>query len=61
LAGSAAPAARAEWIGGPVFDLLEGPGFLGTNGTLGADISLVVSLPAAPCLNAVPVYAGGSK
>ena len=44
-----------------MFDLLEGPGFLGTNGTLGADISLVVSLPAAPCLNAVPVNVGGSK
>ena len=44
-----------------MFDLLEGPGFLGTNGTLGADISLVVSLLVAPCLNAVLVYVGGSK
>ena len=44
-----------------MFDFLEGPGFLGTNGTLGADISLVVSLPAAPRLSAVPVYVGGSK
>jgi len=30
-----------------VFDLLQGAGFLGGNGTLGADISLVVSLLAA--------------
>jgi uncharacterized membrane protein YozB (DUF420 family) len=30
-----------------VIDFLQGPGFLGTNGTLGADISLVLSLLAA--------------
>ena len=30
-----------------MFDLLQGAGFLGGNGTLGADISLVVSLLAA--------------
>jgi uncharacterized membrane protein YozB (DUF420 family) len=30
-----------------VFDFLQGSGFLGTNGTLGADISLVLSLLAA--------------
>ena len=30
-----------------MIDLLKGAGFLGTNGTLGADVSLVVSLLAA--------------
>lgn len=30
-----------------MFDFLQGSGFLGTNGTLGADISLVISLLAA--------------
>jgi uncharacterized membrane protein YozB (DUF420 family) len=30
-----------------VYDLLQGQGFLGTNGTLGADLSLVLSLLAA--------------
>lgn len=33
-----------------MIDLLQGSGFLGTNGTLGADISLVLSLLAAVLL-----------
>ena len=48
-------------MGGPVIDLVETPGLLGTDGALGAGNSAVLSRPAATRRNAFIVNVGGSK